>query len=362
MKKPLTIDTESLESKNEKVQLYRHQVAGHYPIFWKSGVICKPIQKNELEFYQYISEHLKDIIPFVPRYLGVVTMNYGDLPPTPTELKTKDSAKTEFTSKQSSQTAEFNRFSSWGLRCQQKKKSALQRRVVKYIKLEDLTMPFSRPNILDLKIGSRVYGVGDDPDKVKRKILKSAQTTSKSLGLRLCGMQVYNSEDDGYVFRDKFNGRNLDEKGFYAAIEQFFTHKGTLRVTVVSSFLRQIEKLLQVVTEQKSFQFFSSSLLFICEGCRPSDQKNLHGGVKNKDFERIDLRFIDFAQSARDTEKKGVDEGFLMGLGNILSHLKTLEAKGKRHNAEAQKGGGGTEENATRNEENTARKRKLGAA
>jgi len=193
MKKPLTIDTESLELKeNEKVQLYRHQVAGHYPIFWKSGVICKPIQKNELEFYQYISEHLKDIIPFVPRYLGVVTMNYGDLPPTPTEIKTKGSAMAEFP-EQSSQTAEFNRFSKWGLRCHQKKKSALKRPVVKYIKLEDLTMPFSRPNILDLKIGSRVYGVGDDPDKVKRKIQKSAKTTSKSLGLRLCGMQVRKS-------------------------------------------------------------------------------------------------------------------------------------------------------------------------
>mmetsp|Transcript_21451 Transcript_21451/g.52558 ORF Transcript_21451/g.52558 Transcript_21451/m.52558 type:complete len:399 (-) Transcript_21451:560-1756(-) len=317
-----TDDDESPE--NDKFAFYRHQVAGHYPIFWNAGVICKPIQKNELEFYRHIQTHLPTLVEFVPRYLGVKTMTYGQLPPTPTEQK---DSRMDF-GNQKSQTAEFNRFNQWGLRCHNKKKQDLKKSSnIRYIELEDLTLPFSRPNILDLKIGTRVYGVNDDPQKIKRKIEKSASTTSCSLGLRLCGMQVYNPVDDTYTFRDKFDGRNLDEKGFVNSIKQFFTCiDGQLRLTVIERLIERILKLVSVVSEQKSFQFFSSSLLFICEGCGPKDQKRLFGTVKNDNLQRVDLRFIDFAQAARDTEEKGVDKGFLKGLGNIVTILRNLLA------------------------------------
>mmetsp|Transcript_5955 Transcript_5955/g.7253 ORF Transcript_5955/g.7253 Transcript_5955/m.7253 type:complete len:399 (+) Transcript_5955:102-1298(+) len=301
----------------EKLAFYRHQVAGHYPIFWKKGEVCKPIQKNELEFYKHIQAKIPELVPFVPKYLGVLDMEYEQLPPTP--------QKFEFSQSQAN-TTEFNHFNSWGLRCHQKKKQALKRRsVIKYIRLEDLTLPFSRPNILDLKIGTRVYGVNDDPEKVRRKMRKSALTTSKSLGLRLCGMQVYNSIDDGYKFRDKFFGRDLDNGGFEKCIKEFFSSQdGKLRISVMENLIQRIEELLKVVAEQKSFQFFSSSLLFICEGCLTSDQKRLHGNVKNDNYQRIDLRFIDFAQAARDTERKGVDDGFLLGLRNIVKIMRGL--------------------------------------
>mmetsp|Transcript_10973 Transcript_10973/g.20178 ORF Transcript_10973/g.20178 Transcript_10973/m.20178 type:complete len:405 (-) Transcript_10973:282-1496(-) len=323
----LTVDlgiSELRESKRgDKLHFYRHQVAGHYPIFWKSGVICKPIQKNELEFYKHVEENIPHLVPFIPRYLGVVTVNHYQLPPTPTDMKNDREV-----SKHTSETAEFNRFNQWGLRCHQKKKQALKNRsMINYIRLEDLTLPFSRPNILDLKIGTRVYGVGDDPKKVQRKIAKSAATTTKTLGLRLCGMQVYNSHDDGYTFRDKFYGRNLDENGLIHSIDEFFTNEKGHRKKILDNFITQILKLLTVISEQKSFQFFSSSLLFICEGCHPEDQKRLHGTIKNGDYDRVDLRFIDFAQAAVDTEKKGVDEGFLLGLQNIVDILRNVKEK-----------------------------------
>mmetsp|Transcript_3891 Transcript_3891/g.5556 ORF Transcript_3891/g.5556 Transcript_3891/m.5556 type:complete len:412 (+) Transcript_3891:159-1394(+) len=319
-------DSRKESKQNGKLAFFRHQVAGHYPIFWKSGVICKPIQKNELEFYKHIQAKIPELVPFVPRYLGVVNMDYGELPPTPT-LERGSSKKIGIkTAPRESESAEFNRFNSWGLRCHQKKKESLKNRPgIQYIRLEDLTLPFSRPNILDLKIGTRVYGVGDDPQKIKRKIQKSAQTTSRTLGLRLCGMQVYNTNDDGYKFHDKFFGRNLDEKGFQRCIEEFFTSaNGHIRVKVMRKLASRIEMLLNVVSEQKSFQFFSSSLLFICEGCLPLEQKRLHGGIKNENYQRVDLRFIDFAQAATDTEKKGVDDGFLLGLRNIVKIMRGI--------------------------------------
>mmetsp|Transcript_1973 Transcript_1973/g.2802 ORF Transcript_1973/g.2802 Transcript_1973/m.2802 type:complete len:394 (+) Transcript_1973:136-1317(+) len=335
-------DVESLPEKTNQdvkrndIRFYRHQVAGHYPIFWKSGVICKPIQKNEHEFYLEVQKYAPQLVRFVPKYLGVVVMEYEELPQTPKGKSTPTKVSTEEKVKHGKkrENSDAYPFSQWGPHCHQKKRKAMQDRpTMRYIRLEDLTLPFSRPNILDIKIGTRVYGIGDDPQKIKRKIAKSASTTSHSLGLRLCGMQVFSSQQNTYTFRNKFYGRNLNESGLEEAIEEFFTHDGALRSRIVKHFLKQILELLDVVSKQKTFQFFSSSLLFICEGCQPTDQKRLHGGVKNGDFQRIDLRFIDFAQAARDIEKKGVDKGFLQGLQNIVSILRKLseqERKRKR--------------------------------
>jgi len=67
----------------EKLAFYRHQVAGHYPIFWKKGEVCKSIQKNELEFYKHIQAKIPELVPFVPKYLGVVDMEHGNFHPHP---------------------------------------------------------------------------------------------------------------------------------------------------------------------------------------------------------------------------------------------------------------------------------------
>lgn len=45
-------------------------------------------------------------------------------------------------------------------------------------------------SILDLKIGTRQHGEHEPPSKIASKTAKCLSTTSASLGLRLCGMQV----------------------------------------------------------------------------------------------------------------------------------------------------------------------------
>lgn len=349
-RKTLSIDSNVVTSDDSKetFSFYRHQVAGHYPILWKSGVICKPIQKYELEFYKQVEIKFPALLPFVPRYLGVVSMDYGDLPPTPKSKSTKKEHEQKSPPHPKSQTAEYNRYNQWGLRCHIAKKKVLQNRPkINYIRLEDLTMPFSRPNILDLKIGTRVHGVNDDPLKIQRKKEKSALTTSASLGLRLCGMQVYNTTKNGYTFRDKFFGRDLDQGGFRNSIDEFFSADGFCRVAVIKRLIKQVLELQAVATSQRTFQFFSSSLLFIYEGCRPSDQNRLYGAVKNDQYDRVDLRVIDFAQAACDEEQKGVHEGFILGMKNIVSILRDLCDKYSRLEGKEKEGADSTPEGKT---------------
>jgi len=61
---------------------------------------------------------------------------------------------------------------------------------IEFILLENLAYNFRLPCVLDLKMGTRQHG--DDASETKKlgQMKKCADTTSSTLGLRVCGMQV----------------------------------------------------------------------------------------------------------------------------------------------------------------------------
>ena len=62
--------------------------------------------------------------------------------------------------------------------------------VLEFILLENLASQFKLPCILDLKMGTRCHGDDAPEAKVHSQTLKCQETTSATLGLRICGMQV----------------------------------------------------------------------------------------------------------------------------------------------------------------------------
>jgi invasion protein IalB len=57
--------------------VFRNQVAGHSPLLWHKGTICKPLNPTEYFFYsQLIAGELSALTPFAPKFYGILDMSY----------------------------------------------------------------------------------------------------------------------------------------------------------------------------------------------------------------------------------------------------------------------------------------------
>lgn len=73
------------------------------------------------------------------------------------------------------------------------------------IVLENLSNTFSKPNILDVKLGTVLYDDDAPPEKKERMINAAKATTSFETGVRLTGFQVTNQAIMIFPDRPKLN-------------------------------------------------------------------------------------------------------------------------------------------------------------
>lgn len=235
-------------------------------------MIIKPCKSSEISFYESCAAH-KEFAEYLPTYMGTLSLS-SDTDPAQAAAALIQSKEVQAQVNGPNGISEAVVIDNAWIPSNGGKISTNCALV-----MENVADGYKKPNILDVKLGARLWA--DDAPPAKRAKLDkvAAETTSKLLGFRVAGMRIWQGPDDqdqedvnadGYKFYDKDYGRKLTADNVVEGFEDYFrVARGTrpLRSTrkVIRRFIEDLEGM-QAVLENEESRMYSASLLFVYEG------------------------------------------------------------------------------------------------
>lgn len=306
-----------------QVTIHKFNKIGGHTIIYKFGkYLIKRNQENKI--YDLIDSEYSQLKPFVPHYYGLIQM----IVPEADIDEGSDEPSSHEQDIDGTNTTEES---------------------LEYLVMEDLTNFYQKPFIIDLKMGTRQYGINSSSEKIKRQQIKCKKSTSRQLGVRLCGLQLW--QDSQQVILDKYYGRKLDESQFLNDLFKFLDPQDTVQQILHKTkvIIRELQKLYHVMESLDNYRLYGCSILIIYEGatgkateihengkvngngdfdddekCKKQKQ-TVHIEDKDYDF-KITIKLIDFSKTLLNySSKKSKDYGFLKGLVNVIGMFRSIQ-------------------------------------
>lgn len=184
-----------------------------------------------------------------------------------------------------------------------------------YLVLENLTQGFSKPCVMDVKIGSITYG----PDASEAKKGKEAQSyagTKLPFGFSVLG--IISNSNKGFKRLTEAFGRSLSEDNIDDVLDNFLDIEDGLAKIVARCFLEKLDEFLEFFSQQTTYHVYASSLLFVYDyDALESENCNLRDLVR--------LKLIDFAHVFPANGE--LDQNFLFGLRNLSDLFRKFLSK-----------------------------------
>ena len=235
-------------------------------------IVVKPCKKEEIIFYESTASH-PEFATYIPTYIGTLALSSEPSKALPSVALISPDVLNHQAPCQPQVVDAVAVEKAWAPSNGGKITTDLA------IVLENVAARFKKPNILDVKLGARLWA--DDAPAAKRERLDkvAAETTSKSLGLRIAGMRTWQGLDaigqkgvalDGYKLYEKDYGKTFKPDTVGQGFEEYFclsrvrsNNRNTRKV--IRRFIEDL-KAMQDVLEKEESRMYSSSLLFVYEG------------------------------------------------------------------------------------------------
>eukprot|EP01031_Cornospumella_fuschlensis_P042209 gene42209-51544_t len=172
--------------------------------------------------------------------------------------------------------------------------------------LEDLTLGFNKPCVMDVKIGRQTFEPSASQPKKARELAKYPH--QEALGFRITGFKVWDTREQQYRSLGKEFGRALQPEDVSRGLGLFFYDGWEFRREVLQSCAEQVEGVAKAVHSQRRHCFYCSSLLVVYDG----DSSN----------QACRVRMIDFAHVV--AQEAEPDEGYVYGARALHGHLSWL--------------------------------------
>lgn len=192
----------------------------------------------------------------------------------------------------------------------------------KAVVLENASYGYEKANILDVKLGVRLWADDAPLEKKRRFDTISQQTTHGKLGFRIAGMRVFHGSDDasdwddeGYKIYDKDYGRvSVNNDNVVSAFRKFMFNKDAgvdknLGRAVCAAFIRDLKRVEDIMSRHET-RMYSTSLLFVYEG----DGKALRAAIdrNNEMVEEMAASRLQHCKAATERTNKRMDSGIVL--------------------------------------------------